>query len=82
MAAQSILECNKTVQTFMLWSAFKVQIMKDPNSQTGLIEELTEIQINDTVPSYTSSLIGTIRNIDIFWTKSPLKSVLQEPSMS
>ena len=28
-----------------------------PQSQTGLIEELTEIQINETVPSYQSSMI-------------------------
>ena len=53
----SVLECNRTVQTSMLWSAFKVAIKKDPNSQTGLIEELTEIQINETVRSYQSSLI-------------------------
>ena len=53
----SVLECNRTVQTSMLWSAFSVQIKKDPNSQTGLIEELTEIQINETVRSYQSSLI-------------------------
>ena len=53
----SVLECNRTVQTSMLWSAFKVVIKKDPNSQTGLIEELTEIQINETVRSYQSSLI-------------------------
>ena len=41
----------------MTWFAYKVSITKDPNSQTGLIEELREIRINDTVPTYTSSLI-------------------------
>ena len=41
----------------MTWFAYKVSIMKDPASQTGLIEQLQEIQINDTVPTYQSSLI-------------------------
>ena len=58
MAAQSILECNTTVETSMTWSAYTVAIVKDPASQTGLIEQLTEIRINDTVPTYTSSLIN------------------------
>ena len=57
VASASVLECNKTVNTFMEWSCYSVDIKKDPQSQTGLIEELTEIQINETVPSYTSSLI-------------------------
>ena len=38
-------------------TCLQVAIKKDPNSQTGLIEELTEIQINETVRSYQSSLI-------------------------
>ena len=53
----SVLECNRTVETSMLWTAYKVLIKKDPASQAGLVEELTEIQINDTVPTYQSSLI-------------------------
>lgn len=57
VASSSVLECNKTVQTYMEWSCYKVEIKKDPQSQTGLIEELTEIQINETVPSYQSSMI-------------------------
>ena len=48
----------------MEWSCFKVEIKKDPQSQTGLIEELTEIQINETVPSYTSSLIDIPGNLN------------------
>ena len=51
------MECNKTVETSMTWFAYKVSIMKDPASQTGLIEQLQEIQINETVPTYQSSLI-------------------------
>lgn len=57
VASMSVLECNRTVETSMLWTAYKVVIKKDPASQAGLVEELTEIQINDTVPTYQSSLI-------------------------
>ena len=32
-------------------------IKKDPASQAGLVEELTEIQINDTVPTYQSLIM-------------------------
>ena len=32
-------------------------IKKDPASQAGLVEELTEIQINDTVPTYKSLIL-------------------------
>ena len=35
-------------------------IKKDPASQAGLVEELTEIQINDTVPTYQSLIIVMI----------------------
>ena len=57
VASMSILECNQTVETSMLWTAYKVLIKKDPNSQAGLVEELTEIQINETVPTFQSSMI-------------------------
>ena len=57
VASMSILECNKTVVPSMLWSAYSVAIKKDPNSQTGLIEELTEMQINETIPTYMSALL-------------------------
>jgi len=57
IASMSILECNITVQTSMTWFAYKVNLVKNPESETGLIEQLTEIRINDTVPTYTSSMI-------------------------
>ena len=45
------------IKNHVWYCRLQVQIKKDPNSQTGLIEELTEIQINETVRSYQSSLI-------------------------
>lgn len=63
VAAISVLECNRTVVPWLEWSAFTVLIKKDPNSQAGLIEELTEIQINETVPTYQSSLIEVPPNV-------------------
>ena len=58
VASMAILECNKTVETSMTWFIYSVEIKKDPASQAGFIEELTEIQINETVPSYRSSMIS------------------------
>lgn len=63
VASMTILECNVTIVPIMEWKVFSVAIKKDPSSQTGLIEELTEIQINDTVPTYQSSVIEIPPNI-------------------
>ena len=63
VASMSVLECNRTVVPSMDWSIFGVTIKKDPNSQTGLIEELTEVRINDTIPTYQSAMIDIPPNI-------------------
>ena len=57
VVSMSSIECNQTVETIMEWAAYTVKIKNDPNSQNGLIEQLTEISLNETVPSYRSSLI-------------------------
>ena len=58
VAASTRVECNKTVESRMTWFAYRVKKVKDPASQTGLTEELTEIQINETVAgSYQTSVI-------------------------
>lgn len=41
----------------MSWKAFSVELRDDPNSFSGKIEFLTEIQINETMPSYQSGLL-------------------------
>ncbi len=40
-----------------LWEAFEVTLKDDPASQTGKTEMLTPINIADTMPSYTTSLL-------------------------
>ena len=41
----------------MSWRVFEVEISVDPDSQIGKKEKLTPIQINETVPSWKSSLL-------------------------
>ena len=41
----------------MSWKAFSVELADDPNSLSGKVEVLTEIQINETMPTYLSGLL-------------------------
>ena len=41
----------------MMWKAYAVTIFEDPSSASGQFEELEEIQINDTMPSFQSGLL-------------------------
>ena len=41
----------------MTWRAFEVTVIKDEESQIGLTEELKEIQINETIPSWQQSVL-------------------------
>lgn len=52
------VECNVTTQTWMEWRIFSVNLIRDELSQIGLKEELSQIQINSTIQSYTQLLIN------------------------
>ena len=57
VVAMAFLECNVTVETQMTWFAYSVSISADPSFQAGYRETLVEVQINETVPTYKSSLL-------------------------
>ena len=42
----------------MTWRAFYVTLVDDSDSQAGKQEILDEIQINETMPTYTTSLLN------------------------
>lgn len=42
----------------MEWKLFSVKLVRDEMSQIGMKEELTQIQINNTIPSYNQLLIN------------------------
>ena len=58
----SVLECNKTVVPILEWSAYMVDLVEDPSSPAGIVEKLTEVQINETIPTYQSALIDVPPN--------------------
>ena len=41
----------------MKWKAYTVEIVEDEESQVGKKEELTELMINETIPSWQASLL-------------------------
>ena len=41
----------------MKWKAYTVEIVEDEESQVGKKEELTELMINETIPSWQTSLL-------------------------
>ena len=50
--AKVALLCNKTIPTSMEWLVFQIELVKDPLSEVGMKESLTEYPIKETVPSY------------------------------
>ena len=55
--SKASVECNVTTPTYMKWRVYQVELQKDENSQVGQKEILTEIQINDTVPSWNRGVL-------------------------
>ena len=55
--SKASVECNVTTPTYMKWRVYSVELQKDENSQVGKKEILTEIQINDTVPSWNRGVL-------------------------
>ncbi len=41
----------------MEWRFFTVDLIPDESSQVGMKEELTQIAVNETIPSYTQTLL-------------------------
>ena len=46
------LLCNETIPTSIEWLVYKMDLVKDPLSEVGMKESLTEYPIKETVPSY------------------------------
>ena len=42
----------------MTWRVYGVHLAQDPESSGGVREILTEIPINETMPTYTSSMLN------------------------
>jgi hypothetical protein len=64
VASMSIVQCNVTVVPVLEWLAFKVALVKDPSSSSGaLMEVLTPVQINRTIPSYQSAVLSVPPNV-------------------
>jgi hypothetical protein len=64
VASMSVVECNVTVVPMLEWSAYQVTLVKDPNSMSdGLMESLVQVQINQTIPSYSSAVLSVPPNV-------------------
>ena len=50
--AKVALVCNRTIPTTMEWLVYQIELVKDPLSEVGMKESLTEYPIKETVPSY------------------------------
>jgi hypothetical protein len=56
--AYSSVKCNASVPTSMYWSAYYVTLVTDSTSPAGKTEKLTQININQTMPSFTTTLLS------------------------
>eukprot|EP00095_Tigriopus_kingsejongensis_P012230 maker-scaffold528_size145933-snap-gene-0.29 protein:Tk12230 transcript:maker-scaffold528_size145933-snap-gene-0.29-mRNA-1 annotation:"hypothetical protein IscW_ISCW000316" len=56
--AVSDIKCTKPTPTYMTWRLYEVYLIPDESSQIGVKEDLIELPLNNTNPSWNSSILS------------------------